>query len=86
MHFVRFTGKSHDARGDFEMFTPRVGVSGAVGVVTEMRDDLTEIDEATYIAELAAIRQYNAAIPVAPVASSKLTLEQRVAALEAKVK
>lgn len=83
--YVRYTGTKEQRRGDFDSLTDYADKAGAVGIVAALRADLVEIDEATYLTELAAIQAYNAALP-APVAPPPAkTLTERLAALEAEV-
>lgn len=63
MHYVRFTGKKEDERGDFEEIVRYADKAGAVGIVAALREALEEIDPATYAAEKAAIKAHNDLIP-----------------------
>lgn len=63
MHYIRFNGTKEQEHGDFEEIVRYADKSGAVGIVTELRNDLIEIDEATYATEKAAILAYNEALP-----------------------
>lgn len=63
MIYARFTVPREELRGDFEALTEYQDQPGGVAMVLEARANLEEITEAEYVAELAAIRAHNAAIP-----------------------
>lgn len=77
MPHVRFNGTREERNGDWESVTDYADQPGAVGIVTELRPDLEAIDQATYEAELAAIKAHNSAIPAPAVekTNKQLALE-----------